>query len=140
MQFQIDARPEQRLDLLAGAGANLFQFGSAFSDEDGFLSIALAIDGGGYARKREPGRSLPFFSRWCGWFGLFILLDDDGRGVGNFFAGLDENALANQFGDHEAHGLVGVLILGIVALAVGEHADDFAQEQIEAVALTRADG
>ena len=140
MQFEIDTRSQQRLDLLAGAGADLLQLGSALADEDRFLPIALAVDGRGDARQRESRRSLAFLPWRCGRFGLFISLNHDRRGVGHFFAGIDEDPFANQFGDHEAHGLVGVLIFGIVALAGGQHVDDLAQQQIEAVAFARTDG
>ena len=115
MQLQIDARAQQRLDLLARAGADLLQLRSALADQNGLLPVALAVDGGGNARQRELA-GVPFLPRRRR-LRLFIALDHHRRGVGNLFAGLDQDALADQLGHHEAHGLVGVLILGIVALA-----------------------
>ena len=78
----------------------------------------------------------------AGWLRLRLLefLDHDRRRVGNFLAGLNENAFADEFGDHEAQGLVGVLILGKVALAGREDIDDFAQQHVETIAFARADG
>ena len=90
--------------------------------------------------KRQAGWRLPLFPWWRCGFRLFELLDDDGRGVGNFFAGFNQDAFANEFGDHEALGLVGVLVFGVVALARGQGGDDFADEDVEAVALAGADG
>lgn len=56
MQFEIHARSQQRLDLLPRAGADSLQFGAAFTDQDGLLPVALAVDGGGDAGQRQFGR------------------------------------------------------------------------------------
>ena len=121
----------QRLDLAAGAGADLLELGAAFADQNCLLAVALAIDGRGDAGERQARRSLAFLARRSGRLGLFVALDDHGGGVGNLFAGLDQNALANQLGDHEALRLVGVLVLGVVALAGGQRLDDLAQQDVE---------
>ncbi len=52
-QFQINAGAEQRLNLNTRAGANRFELGAAFADEDCLLAVALAVDGGGNAGERE---------------------------------------------------------------------------------------
>ena len=44
---------------------------------------------------------------------LLELFDHHRRGVRHLFAGLDQNALANQLGHHEPYRLIGVLILRI---------------------------
>ena len=56
MELEIDAGAEQRLDFAAGSGADFLELGAAFADEDGFLPVALTINGGGDAGERvsEP--------------------------------------------------------------------------------------
>ncbi len=45
-------------------------------------------------------------------------------GVGDFLRGVDEDLLANQFGDDEALGLIGDLVLGKILGAFGQGVDD----------------
>ena len=81
---------------------------------------------------------MAFLARRSRRLGLFVALNHHGRGVGNLFASLDQNALANQLSDHEALRLVGVLVLGVVALANGQRLDDLANKEVQTVALAGA--
>ena len=69
VQFQINPRAEQRLDLAAGAGADLLQLGAAFADQNRLLPVALAIDGRGDAGERQAGRGWPFLRGGAGGSG-----------------------------------------------------------------------
>lgn len=40
-EFQKDFYTQDAFDLLAGAGANVFQHGALFANDDGFLAVAL---------------------------------------------------------------------------------------------------
>ena len=77
--------------------------------------------------------------RGGGW-GSSKLLDDYRRGIGNLLAGFNEDALADELRHHEPQRLVGVLVLGEVTFAGGQHGNDMAQEHIEAILFARADG
>src|ERR1035437_4507800 len=140
VQLQINACADERLNMPPGAGADLLELGAALADQDRLLAVALAINRRRDAGERQPGRSLALLARRSWRLGLLESLDDHGRGVGDLFAGLDQNALADQLGDHEALRLVGVLVLGVVALAGGQCLDDLAGQKIESVALAGADG
>ena len=107
-----------------------FSFGSAFADENGLLAVALAVNGSGNS----------FLAVWIERFGVLEMFDDDRGSIRHFLAGLDQNAFADQLGNHEAQRLVSVLVGGIVALAPGQDVDDFAEQHVEAVALARAHG
>ena len=56
VQLQIHACAEQRLDLPPRARADLLQLRAALADQNRFLPVALAVDGGGDAGKRQARR------------------------------------------------------------------------------------
>ncbi len=78
------------------------------------------------------------FGAAVGWF--FELLDDNGGGVGDLFAGEQEDFFADDLGDEEAFGLVGELVGREVALAFWENGDDLVEQEVEAFFLAGGDG
>ena len=136
-ELEEDAGAEERLHIFAGGGADALEHFAAFADKDGFLAGALADDGRGDFCDGEPGvgGALAAGFRW-----IFPFFDDDGRGVGDLFAGEHEDFFADELGDEEALGLVGDLILGEVALALGEVGDDAVEQEVEVVLFAGGDG
>lgn len=135
-EFEEDARAEQRFDLLAGGRADTLEHVAGAADDDGFLAGALDKDGGGNFSNGKF--AVAGFFCTGGW--IFPALDDDGGGVGDLFAGQHEDFFADEFGDEEALGLIGDLVLGEVALAFWEEGDDLVEQEVEALFLAGGDG
>src|SRR5947209_6501772 len=96
-EFEIDAAAREPFDVAPSLRADLFEARAAAPDDDALLRRALDVDGAEYARE---------FFRY-----FFVSLGDNRRHVWNLLAGDLQNHLADEFGDDDAHRLVGQLVL-----------------------------
>src|SRR5947209_9526046 len=92
-EFEVDAPSDEALDVAARARANLAQTLAAAAYDDLFLRGALDVN--------RAVDSREFFRD------LFVSLCDDRRNIRNLLARHLQDFLANEFGDDDAHGLVG---------------------------------
>src|SRR4051794_37152072 len=96
-QVEVDLLAQHRLDLLAGAGADVLEARAGAADDDRLLRRALDEDLGADGEDLARGD----------------LLDDHGEGVGQLVAHALERGLADELGDERVLGLVGELALGV---------------------------
>ena len=101
--------PKKLFHLFARGRADLLDHGAAIAEDDGFLAVALHVDGGEDADQAV---------------GFFPMIHQNDDGVRNFLARLQQDFFAHQFGGEEARGLVGDVIGGEVRRAFGKRADD----------------
>jgi len=125
VNLQEDLHTEQFLQLFAGSGADLFEHCAAAADDNGFLAVALDVDGGA-----DADQARAFFER----------VHQDGDGVGDFLARGGENFFAEELGSEETLGLVSEKIGGKIRRGFGEMGDETVEQQGQAVAGERGDG
>ena len=102
-----------------------FEHLAAFAEQDGFLAVAFAINRSGNPRQPRT---------------LFELLDQHRDRVRHLFMRLHQNMLADQLRRHEAHRLIGNLIFGKIARAVGQRLQHAGQQFVESLFLESGDG
>ena len=125
VNLQEDLHTEQFLQLFAGGGADFFEHCAAAANDDGFLAVALDVDGGADADQARA---------------LFEGVHQDGDGVGDFLARGGENFFAEELGSEETLRLVSEKISGKIRRGFGEMGDETVEQQRQAVAGERGDG
>ena len=98
----------------------MFQHRAAFADDDALVAVALDDDVG-----HNVDNSV---------VALFEFIDDDGDGVGNFVAQLEQNLLPDHLAGDVADVDVGDLVGWVEARACGQRGDDHAVQFIDASA------
>ena len=77
------------------------------------------------------------FESFCAFLEFF---DQHTAGVGDFLRGVDEYLLTDQFGDDEALGLIGDLVLGKILGSLGQGVDDGGEQLFLAELFCGGDG
>jgi len=114
---------QEEFEFFACCCADLFYGFPALADQNSLLAFAFYVDGGADAQK----------------FGRFLeIVDEDGDGVGDFVARLQDGFFADDFGGDEALGLVGELVGGKMRRGFGQ-AREPGIDQIQAAAPVSAE-
>src|SRR5580700_4014390 len=121
-EFEKNLAPHHLLDIEPGRASNLLEHLAALAEQNGFLPVALAKN-----RSRDPRQPRA----------LFKLFNQHGDGVRNLFMRLHENMLADRLRHHEAHRLIGDLLLRKIAGTVGQSLQDARQQFVKALLFER---
>ena len=127
-QVEVDRRAQQRLDLLAGGGADVAQPGPLVADHDALLGVALDVQVGVDVEQRlvvGPVLTQPH------------LLDHDGDRVRQLVADALQGGLPDQLRDDRLLGRVAQVAVRVELRPLGQQPDQQVLEQLHLVAGLR---